>query len=295
MRILYFSDGYAYGVMGTKRSIQEELVRRGNSVIYQNKAKIPDILKLIKTYNPDQVWLAHSFVLLPSEVKKKAGIPIVGFGFSDPYNFVEARLSGYSVYITNHFKTYEKYKGTLPVHYNPTACDFRFHRNLRLKKDIDISFIGLAEHPHFKNKRQRIDIVRRLAADTKFKISAWGNGWPNKAISGMEFLRVINRSRIGLDIQDEGSPLAHRMFEYSACSVPIITKNRPEIERVFKPGKEILVYDSYDELKEKLVRYLRSPELDKVALNARKRCVKDHDIKSRVDKILGFLEGALGG
>jgi len=292
MRILYFSDGYGNNVMGTKRSIQEELVRRGHAIIYQHRSRIPDILKLIKTYSPDQVWLAHSFILLSPEVKKKAGVPVVGFGFSDPYNFVEARLNGYTAYITNHFKTFEKYQDRLPVHYNPTACDFRFHRNLGIEKNVDASFIGIASHPHFKNKIERIEIIERLRRETAFKVEAWGQGWPDGKIEGMEFLTAINRSRIGLDIQDEHSPLAHRMFEYAACGIPVITRKRLEVEGVFLPGEEILTYSYYEDLRDKLNFYLiQNPDdLERIGFRAMDRCFIEHDIKHRVDGILSFLE-----
>ena len=297
MRILYFSDHYADNVMGTKRSIKEELERRKHTVIFQHRSKLPDILSLIKTYYVDQVWLAHSFALLSPEIKKKAKIPIVGFGFSDPNRFSPVRLNGYSVYITNHYATYKKYGVKLPIHYNPSGCDFGFHKKLDVEKDIDISFIGLATHPHLQNKRSRIDIIQRLQRETDFKIRVWGQGWKNGRIEGEEFLDVINRSKIGLDIQDAVSPLSHRMFEYSACGTPIIVRNRPEVERVFKPGKEILVYERYEDLRDTVSSYLNHPEgleyLEKMGSNAQEKCVKKHDIRHRVRGILKFLDEEL--
>lgn len=81
------------------------------------------------------------------------------------------------------------------------------------------------------------------------------------------------------------------MFEYLACGTPVVTRNRPEIARVFEPGKEILVYDSYNNLKEKLIYHLGNiKELNQIGLNAQERCVKDHDIKNRVDAIFAFLK-----
>lgn len=289
MRILYFSDTYAHEVMGTKRSIYEELVRRGNTVMFQDKKKIEEILGIVGFYKPDQIWLAHSGLVISGDTKKKIKVPVIGFGFSDPNKFTEKRLEAYDAYITNHYETYLSVGKKLPVHYNPTACDFRFHKNLNLEKDIDISFIGLAHHPHFKNKNERIEVINRLWEETDFRIEVWGNGWSTGKIGDQIFLGVINRSKIGLDIQDEGSPLAHRMLEYSACGTPVITRNRPEVEEVFISNEEILVYDSYDDLKEKLVYYLGNvKELNQIGLNARKRCEGEHDIKYRVDKILNF-------
>ena len=291
MRILYFSDSYAHNVMGTKRSIQEEIARRGNTVIYQDKTKIPDILNLIKAHKPDQAWIAHSFALLSPDIRRKAGVPVIGFGFSDPNGFKEDRLLGYSAYITNHYATYLKYKNEMPVFYNPTACDFRFHRTLYLEKNIDISFIGVERHPYFKDEYMRMKTVNFLERDLGIRIMAYGQGWLGGKIEGMKFLEVINRSKIGLDLQDEESPLAHRMFEYSACGTPVITRERAEVKSLFIPDEEILTYESYDDLKEKLIFYLENPKkLEAVGRKAKDRCLREHDIKYRVDGILDFLD-----
>jgi len=291
MRILYFSDSYAHNVMGTKRSIQEEIARRGNTVIYQDKTKIPDILNLIKAHKPDQAWIAHSFALLSPDIRRKAGVPVIGFGFSDPNGFKEDRLLGYSAYITNHYATYLKYKNEIPVFYNPTACDFRFHKTLYLERDIDISFIGVERHPYFKDEYMRMKTVNFLERDLGIRIMAYGQGWLGGKIEGMKFLEVINRSKIGLDLQDEESPLAHRMFEYSACGTPVITRERAEVKSLFIPDEEILTYESYDDLKEKLIFYLENPKkLETVGRKAKDRCLREHDIKYRVDGILDFLD-----
>ena len=109
MRILYFSDRWGDNVMGTKRSIFEELKIRGIDVIFQNKSNINKILGLIKTLNPDQIWLAHSSLTLPCD-KSMIKKPVVGFGFSDPHYFFDTRLKSYDIYITNHYGTYLKYR-----------------------------------------------------------------------------------------------------------------------------------------------------------------------------------------
>lgn len=298
MKILYFSDNYAHGVMGTKRSIFEELRRRGHTVVWKDKVEIGTILKQAEAYNPDQVWFAHSFLELPESLKKQAKVPFVGFGFSDPYGFKEEKLKGYDVYITNHRETYEylKFKGSIPVHYNPTACDLSFHDDLGLKKDIDISVIGVGKHIRFKNQNERIEIVNYLRSMTPFRIEVYGNGWNKHTlnfgpIEGEKFLSVINRSKIGLDIQDVHSPLAHRMFEYSACGTPVITRDRPEVEGVFEPMSEILTYNTKYDLREKLNAYLGNlDKLAEVGQKAKERCIKDHNIDKRVDGILRFLE-----
>lgn len=295
MKILYYTDNYTYGNYGTKRSIFEEVKKRGHNIIWINKEKINEVLDEIKKNNPDQIWLAHSNLIIKPEIKDKIKIPVIGFGFSDPYIFKKTRLQNYDKYITNHYETYNKCSNIIPIMYNPTACDFNFHQNLSLKKNIDISAIGVGIHPHFNNKKERVEIINKLRAETNFLIHTYGDNWGKHGnnfgyISGSAFLNIINSSKIGLDIQDNFCPMAHRMFEYAACKIPVITREREEVFKFFKKDKEILTYNTYQELKEKLNYYLNNEkELEIVGINAYNRCKKEHNINHRVDKILKFL------
>ena len=71
MKIIYFSDNYAYDVMGTKGSIAEEVSKRGYNVLVIDKKQINKILDIIKLHNPDQVWLVHSWLSIPKNLRKR--------------------------------------------------------------------------------------------------------------------------------------------------------------------------------------------------------------------------------
>lgn len=298
MKILYYSDNYAHEVMGTKRSIEEEVHNIGHVVYRRDKSQIGKIIVEIKKTCADQVWLVHSSLTIPLTIKSKIKIPIIGFGFSDPYYFNQSRFDSYDKYVTNHYSTFLEYNHRIPIHYNPTACDFRFHKKMDVDKIKDITVIGRGSHPRFHNKYDRIAYVGALRDyHWKLTIDAYGIDWPEHLrnfppIDGIKFLTVINQSRIGLDIQDDWSPLAHRMFEYIACGTPVITREREEVHRVFKVGEEILTYTDFKDLRDRLEYYLleHNNELLQVAEAGRKRCLRDHDIKNRVDKLLTFLE-----
>ena len=294
MKILYFSDGYAWHVMGTKRSIYEEVQKRGHEVIYLDKGLVWNIPQLIFDHNPDQIWLVHTGLSFSGRDRKKIKVPIVGFGFSDPvYRIIDYSI--FDIYITNHFETYKRVSKKMKCIYNPTACDLKFHQKLNLPKTTDLLMIGTGIHARFKDKRMRIAYVNKLREDTSWIIWAYGKNWPKHLrnrdhIEGQEFLVAINSARLGLDIQDEISPLAHRMFEFGACGVPVITKYRPEVLMHLEDGKEILTYHNYNDLLEQVNYYVSNPsELEQIGTNALKRCVRDHDISNRVDHILAEL------
>ncbi|NLW83633.1 MAG: glycosyltransferase [Phycisphaerae bacterium] len=305
MRILYFSDNYTWSNWGTKRSIYEEVKLRGHSVIWldkmlldagENAANGSDhpLLQLCAEHNPDQIWLAHSNLRLPIDVKKKLTVPVIGFGFSDPYYFSEDRFASYDAYIVNHYDTLIKYRHLIPMHYNPTACDRNYHHKMDIQQDIDVSIIGVGTHQRFSDPDMRIKIANMLR-DNGIRVMAFGDGWPQhpnnySSITGDQFKEIICRSKIGLDIQDTFSPLAHRMLEYGACGIPVITRRRPEVFRLFNED-EILTYTSEKELLELVKRYLANTLLRAAAAEKLfKRCTESHDITNRVDGILKFVQ-----
>ena len=299
MKILYYSDNYTWDNYGTKRSIYLELKKRpGFKVKWVDRSEVGNIVKKATSYKADQIWLSHSALTIPQEHKNalnKEGMKIIGIGMSDPYYFKTDRLDSYNAYITNHIGTYETYKSAIPCHYNRTACDFQFHKYERsIQRDVPVSIIGTAEHPRFENKMERFDIVV-LLRNKGVKVAAYGTGWPEHQdnhghVEGKKFRKIIQRTMLGLDIQDKDSPLAHRMFEYSGCAVPVITRRRDEVFSCFEENSEILMYDSHEELLDKVSYYISRPaELEKIGLKAYERCKKEHDIKNRIDDMIPFI------
>lgn len=293
MKILYFTDKYASKVMGTKVSIAEEIASRGHTLTIKHVKEAKNMLSLVNSVNPDFIFLMRTELTINPKIKKRIKVPVVGFDFSGlKGHIVNVINDSYDLYVTAHYETFLKHKDQFPIHYNPVACDFRFHKKMNLKKDIDMSMIGHKFHPTFHNKNIREEIINRLRTDLPgYTLRAFGKGWDGKHIVGQEFLNMINRSKVGLDIMEDWRPISHRMFEYGACGVPVITYDRPEVFMYFVKDKEVLTYKTYEELLEKLKYYLDNENLlKKVGLAALKRCEADHDISNRVDKLLDFLD-----
>ena len=296
MKILFFADRYGYNFYSIKRVIHEELVEWGIDVIYRDKAHIHSITKLVKEYRPDQVWLAHSSLVLPLN-KDFIDIPVLGFGFGDPHYFTPKRLQSYDAYVTAHHGTYLKHKGQMPVLYSPDPYGPQYFRGLGIERDIFATCIGLATHPRFPNPAERIEYVNKLRVETNLDIRAYGKGWPSHPknpgpVNGNLLLNIINRSQIGLDIQGGQYSLSERVFHYGGCGTPIITRDGPEVDMPFKKGEEILTYENYDHLRGILIYYARHPEeLRKIGLNAQKRCLAEHTVHHRVGNILNFMGG----
>lgn len=292
--ILYYSDKYAFDVMGTKRSLYDHLVMSNLPVQRIELKEVGNIQEHIKWHDATHVFLASSDLRLPVPLKD-ISIPVIGFGFSDPYGFSESRLLSYNLYVTNHYLTFLKLKEKhFPCHYFPTACDPRFHCPSQMIKKYDVSMIGMGNHMRFLDPRMRISYVDSLRRD-HVDVHVFGTLWPNHSknhppVSGSEFLRAVNSTRLCIDIQDQSSPLAHRMMEYGACGVPVITRDRPEVSQVFEVGTEILTYIDFDDLQDQILELLKHPDLlEDYGLNIRRACLNKHTMASRVCSLLEFL------
>jgi hypothetical protein len=211
MKIIYISDNYTWDNFGTKRSIYEELNSRiGFELFWFDKENISDVYDKIDIIKPNQVWLCHSGLTI-NKIQKdflnKKNIKVVGFGLSDPNYFSSERFESYDAYITNHIGVYEEFKNNLPIHYNKTACDFRFHKyDASVKKKRNITLIGVAIHPWFPDKNERMVIVSKLRKKG-LKVYAYGEKWPlhlnnRKHVEGDQFLKILQQSYLGLDIQN---------------------------------------------------------------------------------------------
>ena len=295
MKILYLTDNYTYSNYGIKRSLFEAIQDIGWEIIWIDINQLSEILSLIEAHNPNQIWCAHSNLRLNPEVKAQIKIPIIGFGFSDPYYFSPERFDSYTAYVTNHYDTYQKFQNTIPMHYMPTSCDLKFHKKLDVEKDLGITFIGLGNHPRFKKIDERIELIDKIR-DEGIKVSTFGHGWPehqdnHEYVTGDKFREIINRSILGLDIQEVFSPLSHRMFEYPACGVPIITRDRSELFKYFTRDEEIFTYFTNEDLISKLVILAKdSKRLCEVGANAYQKCRDKHTITIRIISLLFFIK-----
>lgn len=305
-KILYLSDAYAKDVMGTKISIFTELKARGVDITFGNvhsggndQIDGPALLRQLKDGSYTDLWIAHTWVAYKGCTLKdinNLGVRVIGFGFSDPYVWREAKLNNYNMYVTNHLETKLRIDKKIPAMYFPTACDLRFHQRLDLPKDIDILVFGQGIHERMKPTNYRLLIMQQvIKAFPKCNVAIYGKKWGRLPcagfITGDTFKQVINRSKIALDIQQDHCPLAHRMFECMACGTPVITKDRPEIHALLHNGTDILTYNTGKDIVRLLRVYLsdglKRTHISKLML---KNTTEKHSIINRIDSLLNWLK-----
>ncbi len=146
----------------------------------------------------------------------------------------------------------------------------------------DVTFIGTA-YPH------RIKMIESLKA-AGVDVSCFGFGWTNGPIPADEIPQTVNSSKMILNFNDSvnNSPnqIKARIFEMTGMGSLLLTEVAPEIEKFYRPGKEIVLFNGANQLIEKVQYYLNNPfERDEIANKAFLRTQSDHLYEHRFNEI----------
>jgi glycosyltransferase involved in cell wall biosynthesis len=279
---------YNWNSYPTTRATYEYLQILGHEVELFNKHENPEI-----NYNKyDQVWLIGAGTKITEKEFKKIKIPVIAFGLSDPNLYSEEHMENCDIYFTNDWKLYNDLKNKKMIGYNPTSCDKRYHKNLELDKTTDILVHGVGKHKFVTNRNEIVNKLRKQG----FSIKVFGRGWDKHEdtygfIEDRQLIEEINKAKILLDITNETTALGHRVFEGSACGIPVLTIWREDLIELFIPYQEVITYRNFDDMLINLDYYLTDEdELSRIGYKAQKRCYKDHDISIRIQELLKMIK-----
>lgn len=183
-----------------------------------------------------------------------------------------------------------------PRHYFPEPCE----------PDLDLGYMGT-----YSDDRQPT-LERLLLQPAR----AWPSGrfavagpmypqhlhWPGN-VERIEHLppvahrRFYNRQRYTLnvtraDMIAAGWSPSVRLFEAAACATPIVSDAWAGLETLFRPGEEILIASSGDQV----LGWLRSTDEDArraMGLRAHRRVMAEHTAAHRAEALHGYVEQVL--
>jgi len=148
-------------------------------------------------------------------------------------------------------------------------------------KNIDVSFVG---QPH-GDRRQVVERLRREGID----IQTYGHGWGQR-LNFQQMINVFNRSRINLNLNNAADArhkqIKGRNFEVPGCGGFLLTGVAENLYEYYKFGKEIAVFNSTDEMAQKIKHYLaHEKERAAVAKAGYERTMQEHTYAHRFDQI----------
>jgi spore maturation protein CgeB len=82
-----------------------------------------------------------------------------------------------------------------------------------------------------------------------------------------------------------------RPFEALACGIPLVSAPWPDVEELFRPGRDFLIAFSGKEMRQQLRAVLHEPDLAQaLACNGRDTILARHTCAHRVDELMGIYE-----
>ena len=179
------------------------------------------------------------------------------------------------------------------------GANIRIYKKLNLKKIYPVSFIGQAHG----NRKRLIEEIRNRDIDIK----AWGWKFPSGHINTNHMVRICNQTKINLNftpisfnfpiyikflpwVLQPGTQILEtgikglnaRIFEITAAGGFLLTGSAPDIDNYFKIGKEIVVYENFNDLIERIKFYLDHDQTrEKIANAGYIRTLRDHTYEKR--------------
>lgn len=262
-------------------------------------------------FMPDLVFVVRGHWLEPDvlhEIKQKTRCRAMFYhteDFREPTYYSQQFMESIPIYdciFTAVQANVQEYKdlGAQRVEYLPFGYDPEVHRLISLTQSeqnhygTDVAFLG-------KWSSSRQVLLEALA--NMCRLAVWGYMWervpPDSPLYGRlkgpvsvgDVARVIQASKIMLNPLNDQGRMQHvmRTFEIPACGGFQLAKKSEEHLAIFKEDKEIVCFESLEELKEKIGYYLsHERERQKIAQAGHERVLKGNH--SYVDRMRNVLQ-----
>jgi spore maturation protein CgeB len=198
--------------------------------------------------------------------------------------------------------------GANNYHYLPLACLPDFHKKItEINKEDEAKYTcdaGFAGAGYFNRKNVFAQLV-----DFNFKI--WGGDWyadlplslliqeGGKRFTEEEAVKIYNYSKINInihssmwhwDINPSGDFLNPRVYEILGCGGFQLVDRRRYLEGVFEDGKDLVVFETVDDLRKKIKYYLENEdERLVIAAHGRETVVRNHTYERRVREMMNII------
>ncbi len=172
----------------------------------------------------------------------------------------------------------------------------------------EAAMIGSMGYPIYKKRCEQVMLLRKNSVDIKWwgpRLSRqWKNlpyflggvhrAWAGKEAYMEDFTDIVKNVKIFIgqdaDIPISGRYLSNRIFAVAGCGGFYLGRKTPGIESAFEIGKEVEVFDSDDELLEKVNFYLKDDERRKgIAAAGQKKVLTHYTYRQQMKKIFDWI------
>lgn len=224
---------------------------------------------------------------------RRWGMKLLGIALSDPdvYEPTTSKIfRNFDIFYSNDKQTVESYrKGGVQSDQIPIATNDLFFRPLPLQAEYACEVLHLgAAHP------DRIEPVKALIEN--FDTHVYGENWEKYGVPtrglvyGDETLKALNSTKVAIIFSRTPSgrqTLKVGIFDFLAAGALVATDDFPELHQYFDVNKELIVFNSVDEMLAKIHYYLDHPaDADAIRTAGRQKVLTQYTWKQTWPKIL---------
>ncbi|MBN2210756.1 MAG: glycosyltransferase [Sedimentisphaerales bacterium] len=139
---------------------------------------------------------------------------------------------------------------------NPSDPDVEHPYDAPPEFHSQVTFIGKISHSLPDQDPMRDELLRRLYEQGI--LTVWGC-FGRPTVDGLDAFYAISGAKIALSINAFNDvPMYHsdRLIRLMACGAFVVAKRVPETERLFEDGKHLVYFDTIDQCRELIKRYL---------------------------------------
>lgn len=294
----------------TLTDVQRALARMGHRVWVQDLARlggtperITALIDGLLAVQPDLVFTIDHVGILPEVIPLLAPPPrVVSWFYDDPLKIVNETFlsmnSAYRIFCWDRAYVPElKRRGFAHVEFQPFATDPEIYRpEPAAEFKYDVSFVG-------RWSPEREEVLRALAANGIATDVFGDDGWTRAVGSAIRYHGIAcnrrdcpliyARSKINLNLssRQQITSLPVRVFDVLAAGGFLLTDHREDLDRLFVPGRDLIVFDDVGDLARKIRFHLERPEeRSRIARQGREIVSQRHTF----DRVLpSLLERAL--
>jgi glycosyltransferase involved in cell wall biosynthesis len=169
-------------------------------------------------------------------------------------------------------------------HFWPWSVDTNFFRNYHRDRPVDV-FIGASSQNNLYGPSRKL--IKQMLSEM------CGDGFNTvfeKRVFG-EYVDILNSSKISIGNNQKFGFINKRVLEIMACGSLFLTDKCPEFDILgFEDGKHMVIYDDFDDLKDKIYYYLgNSYKRESIALRGYEFVTSKFSMKDAVQKMMEIL------
>ncbi len=248
------------------------------------------------------------------EVARRGGAPTINWFADDHWRFDKFTrhfAPSFTWTVTTDADSIPKYDaiGCKNVIRSQWACNRYAYSKVANQLAHDVTFVG---QPH-GDRREVIDRLRAAGHE----VECWGFGWPAGRLDHEQMVNVFSSSRINLNLSNSSEPdrrlrariyrfvkridesgprpsqIKGRTFEVPGSGGFLLTDRVPHLEEYFELDREVAVFESTDDLVERVGWWLNHPqERAAVAEAGYRRVLAEHTYDHRFEEIFRTVGGA---